>query len=97
MRNRAATEWEATHVAFAEVILRSDRREVTTRFEVALSEFGNVLECHRVGGRFDYLVKIAVSNTIDLQVLIGKLLGRDLGISSCIGRMMASTVFEKHQ
>ncbi|MEX3969922.1 Lrp/AsnC ligand binding domain-containing protein [Paraburkholderia caribensis] len=97
MPDSAASEWEAAHTAFAEITLRSDRHEVTTRFEVALAELSSVLECHRVGGRFDYLAKIAVSNTADLPVLISKLLNSELGICSCVVRMMTRTVFERPQ
>lgn len=49
-----------------------DRPEHIAPFRKAMLEEGAVLECHHLAGNFDYLLKIAVSNTRELELLLSE-------------------------
>lgn len=83
-------------IAFTEITLRSDRREDTARFEAAIGTFDAVLECFRVAGHFDYLVKYVVTDESASQRLASKLRASGLGIVSCRSRVMRATVFVRN-
>ncbi|AXF12547.1 hypothetical protein CUJ91_31485 (plasmid) [Paraburkholderia graminis] len=53
---------ESARIGFAKVTLRSDRRADTLRFENAIRELDDVLECFRVAGPFDYLLKFIAAD-----------------------------------
>lgn len=90
------SEREPLRIAFAEITLRSDRCEDTARFEAAIGTFDTVLECVRVAGHFDYLVKYVVTDESASQRFTGKLRASGLGIVSCRSRVMSATVFVRN-
>lgn len=49
---------------FVEITLTSQSREVMDRFERAVGDFDDILECHLMSGSADYLLRIAA---VDLE------------------------------
>ena len=54
---------------FMEVKLTSLRIEDTQAFEDAIRSMPEVLECHKISGEFDYLLRVAVRSTSDYDRL----------------------------
>ena len=54
---------------FMEVKLTSLRIEDTRAFEDAIRIMPEVLECHKISGEFDYLLRVAVASTTDYDRL----------------------------
>lgn len=48
---------------FMEVKLTSQRREDMQAFEDAVRAMPEILECHKISGEFDYLLRVAASST----------------------------------
>jgi DNA-binding Lrp family transcriptional regulator len=42
-----------------EITLTSQSREAMDRFELAVGEFDDILECHLMSGNADYILRIA--------------------------------------
>lgn len=45
--------------AFVEITLTSQSREVMDRFERAVADFDEILDCHLMAGHADYLLRVA--------------------------------------
>ena len=54
---------------FMEVKLTSLRIDDTRAFEEAVRRMPEVLECHKISGEFDYLLRVAVASTADYDRL----------------------------
>ena len=54
---------------FMEVKLTSLRIEDTRAFEDAIRRMPEILECHKISGEFDYLLRVAVRSTADYDRL----------------------------
>lgn len=50
--------------AFVEITLTSQSREAMDRFEAAVADFDDILDCHLMSGSADYLLRIAA---VDLE------------------------------
>lgn len=49
-------------LVFCDVSLKEHNREFLFRFEKAVVQFPEVLECHHVSGEYDYVLKVAVKD-----------------------------------
>lgn len=67
-------------VVFAEVTLANHRQTDFARFEAAIGEIPEIVECWAVGGGVDYLIKVLTPDVDAYQRLIDGLLAADLGI-----------------
>ena len=65
---------------FAEITLGSHRQADFARFEAAVCETPEIVECWALGGGVDYLIKVAARDVDAYQRLIEELLAADLGI-----------------
>lgn len=45
--------------AFVEITLTSQSREAMDRFEAAVQDMGDILDCHLMSGNADYLLRVA--------------------------------------
>ena len=54
---------------FMEVKLTSLRIDDTRAFENAIRRMPEILECHKISGEFDYLLRVAVASTADYDRL----------------------------
>lgn len=62
------------------VVLGSHRFQDFRRFEQAIEEIPEIVECWAVGGGVDYVLRFAVPSVAAYQALIEKLLQADVGI-----------------
>ena len=67
-------------LVFVEIEIENHRSEDFTRFERAIADVPQVVECWAVGGGIDYVCKVVVPNLADYQTLIELLLGQKIGI-----------------
>ncbi|HXH04235.1 MAG TPA: Lrp/AsnC family transcriptional regulator [Candidatus Competibacteraceae bacterium] len=63
-----------------EVTLDRHRHHDFQRFESAVRDIAEIVECHAVGGGVDYLMKVVVPSVDAFQRLMDRLLTSDLGI-----------------
>lgn len=57
-------------LVLCEVWLKEHNRDILLRFEAAVVELPEVLECHHVTGEYDYLLKVVVRDMDDYQHFI---------------------------
>lgn len=67
-------------IVFVEVSIENHRSEDFERFETAIANVPEIVECWAVGGGIDYFCKIVVRNLGEYQELIEGLLERQIGI-----------------
>lgn len=72
----------AGFVAFAEVRLEKQSHSFSNRFEAAISERSEVLECVMVTGDYDYLLKIAVADLDEFRKFLTEVVGRIEGVAN---------------
>jgi DNA-binding Lrp family transcriptional regulator len=80
---------------FTEVTLTDHHREDFVRFEAAIREIDEILECHMVSGGYDYLLRFITRGVKHYQKIIEGLLDRNIGIekySSYIVRALPSAL-----
>jgi Lrp/AsnC family transcriptional regulator, regulator of ectoine-degradation genes len=63
-----------------EVVLSRHRLEDQRLFESAVQNFPEVLDCWAIGGRIDYLMRVAAQSMASYQEFMEKLLEKPLGI-----------------
>jgi DNA-binding Lrp family transcriptional regulator len=69
-----------TLTVFTEVTLSDHHREDFIRFETAIREVDEILECHLVSGGYDYLLRFLTRGVNHYQQVIEALLARNIGI-----------------
>jgi len=67
-------------MVFTEVTLNDHRRTDFARFEAAVAEIDEIVECHLVSGGYDYLLKFVTRGVSHYQSVIEAMLDRSLGI-----------------
>jgi Lrp/AsnC family leucine-responsive transcriptional regulator len=55
--------------AFVEISLNSQSQESMDRFEAAIGDFPDILECHLMSGTADYLLRVAAANLADFDMI----------------------------
>ena len=80
-------------VAFTEVTLADHRREDFSRFEKSIRPIDEIVECHLVGGRYDYLLKFIAHSLNHYQELIEGLLERNIGIEKYFSHVVIKSPF----
>jgi Lrp/AsnC family leucine-responsive transcriptional regulator len=71
----------AALIAFVEVTLERTTTAELDRFNAAIMTLDEVLECHMVGGGFDYLVKIRLPDMAHYRRFLGEKLAAIKGVS----------------
>ena len=69
-----------TLTVFTEVTLNDHHREDFIRFETAIRDVDEILECHLVSGGYDYLLRFLTRGVNHYQQVIEGLLERNIGI-----------------
>lgn len=82
-------------VVFTEVTLADHRREDFIKFEKAIREVDEVVECHLASGGYDYLLKFVARSVSHYQSTIEALLERDIGIEKYFSYVIIKTSFIK--
>jgi Lrp/AsnC family transcriptional regulator, leucine-responsive regulatory protein len=62
-------------MVFLTVKLRATDEATLKKFNVAVKPIKQILECHMVGGGFDYLIKLRVKNMQQFRELLGGVIG----------------------
>ncbi len=81
---------------FTEVTLSEHRRKDFMKFEAAISQHDNVIECHLLSGGYDYLLKFVTRGVAQYQEIIEDLLDRNLGIDKYFSYVVIKSVVEKN-
>jgi DNA-binding Lrp family transcriptional regulator len=76
---------------FTEVTLKSHRHTDLSRFVVALNKVENVVECHRMTGGYDFLIKFATRGITEYQEIMERLTDMDIGISKYFGYVVMNS------
>lgn len=67
---------------FVEITLNSQSREAMDRFERAVGDFDDILECHLMSGAADYLLRVAATDLDHFDRVHRDCLARLPGVSS---------------
>jgi len=78
--------------AFVEITLNSQSREAMDRFEQAVGEFDDILECHLMSGNADYILRIAATDLEQFDRIHRECLSRLPGVSSMRSRFAIRTI-----
>ncbi len=70
-----------TASVFVEVTLQTHGTRDFQRFEDAVQEVPEIVECQAIGGGADYIMKVVTTDIEAYQTLIERLLSADLGIA----------------
>jgi Lrp/AsnC family transcriptional regulator of ectoine degradation len=79
-------------MAMVEVALREHRAADFERFEKAVQDIPEIVECQAIGGGIDYLLKVVVPDVDSYQRLIDGLLEAGLGIERYYTYIVTKTV-----
>ena len=67
---------------FVEITLTSQSREAMDRFERAVADFDDILECHLMSGSADYLLRVAAADLAHYDSIHRDCLARLPGVSA---------------
>ena len=76
----SATALGPAATVFMQAELDSHRAEDFTRFETAIGDIPEVVECWAVGGGIDYLLKVITADVESYQRLVDRLLSAGIGL-----------------
>jgi Lrp/AsnC family transcriptional regulator, leucine-responsive regulatory protein len=68
--------------AFVEITLTGQNREAMDRFEAAVADFDDILECHLMSGNADYLLRVAAADLDQFDRIHRDCLSRLPGVSA---------------
>ena len=83
-------------LVFTEVTLSDHRYDDFSRFEAAIRNVAEILECHMVSGGYDYLLKFATNGVNHYQSVMEGLLERNIGIEKYFSYIVIKSPFVKH-
>jgi DNA-binding Lrp family transcriptional regulator len=85
-----------TLTVFTEVTLSDHCRNDFSRFEAAIRNIDEIIECHLVSGGYDYLLKFITHGVDHYQAIIESLLERNIGIEKYFSYIVIKSPFVKH-
>ncbi|HOB14450.1 MAG TPA: Lrp/AsnC family transcriptional regulator [Novosphingobium sp.] len=68
--------------AFVEITLTSQSREAMDRFEAAVQDYDDILDCHLMSGNADYLLRVAAADLEQYDRIHRDCLARLPGVSA---------------
>lgn len=68
--------------AFVEITLTSQSREAMDRFEAAVQDYDDILDCHLMSGNADYLLRVAAADLEQYDRIHRDFLARLPGVSA---------------
>jgi DNA-binding Lrp family transcriptional regulator len=69
-------------LAFVEITLTSQSREAMDRFEAAVGDYDDILDCHLMSGQADYLLRVAAADLEQYDRIHRDCLARLPGVSA---------------
>ena len=85
-----------TLTVFTEITLNDHHREDFFRFETAIRDVDEIMECHLVSGGYDYLLRFLTRGVNHYQQVIEGLLERNIGIEKYFSYIVIKSPFVKH-
>jgi DNA-binding Lrp family transcriptional regulator len=82
-------------LVFTEVTLSDHRYDDFARFEGAIKNISEVIECHLVSGGYDYLLKFVTRSVDHYQSVIEAMLERNIGIEKYFSYIVIKSPFVK--
>jgi Lrp/AsnC family transcriptional regulator of ectoine degradation len=82
----------AVATVLVEIVLKQHRYADFQRFETAIRNVGEIVECHATGGGIDYLLKVTTPDIDAYQRLIDRLLLAEIGIERYFTYIVTRTV-----
>ncbi|WP_342773406.1 Lrp/AsnC family transcriptional regulator [Pelagibacterium montanilacus] len=67
-------------IVFVQIELQSHQTEDFTRFQAAVADMAEIVECWAVGGGIDYMLKVVTRDLEAYQDLIDRLLAAQVGV-----------------
>ena len=83
-------------LVFTEMTLSDHRRDDFARFEAAIRNVPEIIECHLVSGGYDYLLKFVTNGVNHYQSVIESMLERNIGIEKYFSYIVIKTPFIKN-
>ena len=80
---------------FVRVSLRNQREDDLRKFEEAVRDCPDVLECYLMTGEADFLVRVAVSNVADYERVHTQVLTRLPGVERLVSQFAIRNVFRR--
>ena len=84
-----------TQTVFTEVTLAEHHREDFHRFETAIRNVDEILECHLVSGGYDYLLRFLTRGVNHYQEVMEGLLDRNIGIEKYFSYIVIKSPIQK--
>jgi Lrp/AsnC family transcriptional regulator, leucine-responsive regulatory protein len=78
-------------IVFVQVTMREHDQKAITRFEKAVAELPEVLECHHVAGEFDFLLKALIRDVAALRAMLVERLSGLPGVGRIHTTLVLST------
>jgi DNA-binding Lrp family transcriptional regulator len=82
-------------LVFTQVTLSDHRREDFDKFEAAIRDIDEIVECHLVSGGDDYLLKFVTNGVAHYQTIIEGLLQAHVGIEKYFSYLVIKSPFSK--
>ena len=83
-------------LVFTEMTLSDHRYDDFSRFEAAIRNMPEIIECHLVSGGYDYLLKFVTNGVNHYQSVIESMLERNIGIEKYFSYIVIKSPFVKH-
>jgi DNA-binding Lrp family transcriptional regulator len=82
-------------LVFTQVTLSDHRREDFVKFEAAIRNLDEVVECHLVSGGFDYLLKFVTRSVVHYQTIMEEVLEHSVNIEKYFSYIVIKSPFIK--
>lgn len=86
-----------TLLVFSQVTLSDRRREDFAKFEAAIRNVDEVVECHLVSGAFDYLLKFVTRGVVHYHSTAEHVLNQNVNIAKYFSYIVIQSPFVKTQ
>ena len=77
---------------FSSVTLASHRTEDFQRFENAVKDIPEIVECYGMSGDYDYLIKVVCRDTVAFQAMMNRIVASNLGIHTYFPHIALQTI-----
>lgn len=82
-------------LVFTEMTLSDHRHDDFARFEAAIRNIPEIVECHLVSGGYDYLLKFVTNGVSHYQSVVESMLQRNIGIEKYFSYIVIKSPFVK--
>jgi DNA-binding Lrp family transcriptional regulator len=84
-----------TVTVFTEVTLDDHHREDFSKFEAAMRNIDEVIECHLISGGYDYLVRFLTRGVSHYQSVVEGILEQDVGVAKYFSYIVIKSPIQK--